>query len=126
MTAKMHAHQRQRRLRIGDGNDTASCEAATRQEAEEGVSGASSSSSDAASFPPRSDGGAPREIPSNGGGSDVSRVVREFDIGKIEVVNDPATETGAAAAAAAAGNRGGRQHSTTSGSTSILHEIITV
>jgi hypothetical protein len=125
MTAKMHAHQRQRRLRIGDGNDTASCEAATRQEAEEGVSGASSSSSDAASFPPRSDGGAPREIPSNGGGSDVSRVVREFDIGEIEVVNDPATETGAAAAAAA-GNRGGRQHSTTSGSTLILHEIITV
>ena len=126
MMAKMHAHRRQRRLRIGDGDDTAMCEAATRQEAEEGASGASSSSSDAASFPPRSDGGAPREIPSNGGGSDVSRVVREFDIGEIEVVNDPATETGAAAAAAAAGNRGGRQHSTTSGSTLILHEIITV
>ena len=126
MTAKTHVHQRQRRLRIGDGDDTAMCEAATRQEAEEGASGASSSSSDAASFPPRSDGGAPREIPSNGGGSDVSRVVREFDIGEIEVVNDPATETGAAAAAAAAGNRGGRQQSTTSGSTSILHEIITV
>jgi hypothetical protein len=47
-------------------------------------------------------------------------------------------ETGAAAAAAAAavaaaavavaaaGNRGGRQHSTPSGSTSILHEIVTV
>jgi hypothetical protein len=79
--------------------------------------------------PPRRDGGAPREIPSNGGGSDISRVVREFDIGEIGVVNDPATETGAAAAAAAvaaAGNRGGRQQSTTSGRTSFLHEIITV
>ena len=45
------------------------------------------------------------------------------------VENDPATETGLVAAAAteaAAGNRGGRQQSTTSGSTSILHEIITV
>ena len=83
MTAKTHVHQRQRRLRIGDGDDTAMCEAATRQEAEEGASGASSSSSDAASFPPRSDGGAPREIPSNGGGSDVSRVIRELNIGEI-------------------------------------------
>jgi hypothetical protein len=126
MTAKTHAHRRQRRLRIGDGNDTASYEAATRRVAEGGASGASSSSSDAISFPPRHDGGAPRKIPSNGGGSDVSRVVREFDIGKIGVVNDPATKTGSAAAAAAAGNRGGRQQSTTCGSTLILHEIITV
>jgi hypothetical protein len=126
MTAKTHAHRRQRRLRIGDGNDTASYEAATRRVAEGGASGASSSSSDAISFPPRHDGGAPRKIPSNGGGSDVSRVVREFDIGEIGVVNDPATKTGAAAAAAAAGNRGGRQQSTTCGSTLILHEIITV
>jgi hypothetical protein len=125
MTAKTHAHRWQQLLRIGDGNNTASCEAMTHQEAEGGDGGASSSSSDAASFPPRRDGGAPREIPSNGGGSDVSRVNREFDIGKIGVVNDPVTETGAAAmAAAAAGNRGGRQQSTTSGSTSILHEII--
>jgi len=55
-----------------------------------------------------------------------------------EVVNDPATETGVAAAAAAAavavaaatvavaGNREGRQQSTTSSSTLILHDIITV
>jgi hypothetical protein len=107
MTEKTHAHRRQQRLRIGDGNDTASCEAVTRREAEGGASGASSSSSDAASFPPRRDGGAPCEIRSNGGGSYVSRVVREFEIGKIGVVNDPATETGAVAAAvaAAAGNR---------------------
>jgi hypothetical protein len=42
------------------------------------------------------------------------------------VVNDLVTETGRAAAAAAAGNRGGRQQSTAIGSTSILHEIITV
>jgi hypothetical protein len=34
-------------------------------------------------LPPRRDGGAPREIPSDGGGSDVSRVVREFGIGEI-------------------------------------------
>jgi hypothetical protein len=91
--AKTHGHRRQRRLRIGDGDDTASCEAATRREAEGGASGASSSSSDSASSPPRRDGGAPREIPSNGGGSDVSRVVREFDIGEIRasavVVVDP-------------------------------------
>jgi hypothetical protein len=127
MTVKSHAHRRQQCLRIGDGDDTARCEAVTRREVEGGASGASSSSSDAASFPPRRDGGAPREIPSNGGGSDVSRVVREFDIGEIGVVTDPATETGVAAVAAvAAGNRGGRQQSTTSGSTSILHEIITV
>ena len=45
----------------------------------------SSSSSDAAFFPPLRDGGAPREIPSNAGGSDVSRVIREFFIGKIRV-----------------------------------------
>ena len=92
------------------------------------TSEASSSSSDDTSFPPRRDGGAPREIPSNSGGSDVSRVVREFDIGEIGVVNDPAMETGVAAvaSAAAAGNRGDRQQSTTSGSTLILHEIITV
>ena len=92
MTAKTHTHRRQRRLRIGDGDDTASCEAATRREAEGGASGASSSS-DAASFPPRRDGCAPREIPSNDGGSDVSRVVREFNIGEIRasavVVVDP-------------------------------------
>jgi hypothetical protein len=66
---------------------------ATRQEAEGGTSGASSSSSDAASSPPRCDGGAPHKIPSNSGGSDVSRVVREFNIGKIRasavVVVDP-------------------------------------
>ena len=58
-----------------------------------GTSGASSSSS--ASFPPRRDGGAPREIPSDGGGSDVSRIVREFGISKIRastvVVVDPLT-----------------------------------
>jgi hypothetical protein len=93
MTAKTHTHRRQQRLRIGDGDDTASYEAATRREAEGGASGASSSSSDAASFPPHRDGGAPCEIPSNGGGSDISRVVREFDIGKIRasavVVVDP-------------------------------------
>ena len=56
-----------------------------------GASRASSSSS--ASFPLRRDGGAPHKIPSNGGGSDVSRVVREFGIGKIRastvVVADP-------------------------------------
>ena len=83
MTAKTHAHRRQQHLRIGDGDDTASCEAATRREAEGGASGASSSSSNAASSPPCRDGGTPREIPSNGGGSNVSRVVRKFDIGKI-------------------------------------------
>ena len=63
---------------------------ASRQPAR-GASGASSSSS--ASSPPHQDGGAPREIPSDGGGSDVSRVVREFGIGKIRastvVVADP-------------------------------------
>jgi hypothetical protein len=57
-----------------------------------GASGASSSSS--ASFHSRRDGGAaPREIPSDGGGSDVFRVVRELGIGKIRastvVVVDP-------------------------------------
>ena len=56
-----------------------------------GASGASSSSS--ASFPPCRDGGTPRKIPSNGGGSDDSRVVREFGIDKIRastvVVVDP-------------------------------------
>ena len=46
-----------------------------------GASRASSSSS--ASFPLRRDGGAPHKIPSNGGGSDVSRVVRKFGIGEI-------------------------------------------
>ena len=63
---------------------------ASRQPAR-GASGASSSSS--ASSPPRQDGGAPREIPSDGGGSDVSRVVCEFSIDKIRassvVVVDP-------------------------------------
>ena len=62
---------------------------ASRQPAR-GASGASSSS---ACFPPSRDGGAPREIPSNGGGSDVSCVVREFGIGEIRastiVVVDP-------------------------------------
>jgi len=48
-----------------------------------GASGASSSSS--ASFLPCRDGGAPREIPSNDGGSNVSRVVHEFSIGEIRV-----------------------------------------
>jgi hypothetical protein len=56
-----------------------------------GASGVSSSSS--ASSPPRRDGGTPREIPSDGGGSNVSRVVREFGIGEIRastiVVVDP-------------------------------------
>ena len=45
------------------------------------------------------------------------------------VENDLVTETGLVVVVAtevAAGNRGGRQQSTTSGSTSILHEIITV
>ncbi len=58
-----------------------------------GASGASSSSSSSASSPPRQDGGAPRKIPSDGGGSDVSCVVREFSIDKIRassvVVVDP-------------------------------------
>jgi len=43
--------------------------------------------------PPLRDGGAPHEIPSNGGSSDISCVVREFDIGKIRtstiIVVDP-------------------------------------
>ena len=58
-----------------------------------GASGASSSFS--AYSPPRRDGGAPREIPSDDGGSDFSRVVREFGIGEIRasaavvVVVDP-------------------------------------
>ncbi len=43
--------------------------------------------------PPRWDGGAHCKIPSDGGGSDVSRVVREFSIGEIRtstiVVVDP-------------------------------------
>jgi len=60
---------------------------------EGGASGASSSSSYAASFPPRRDGGTPREIPSNGSSSNVSRIFRKFDIGKIRasavVVVDP-------------------------------------
>ncbi len=34
MTATMHAHQQQQRVSIGDGNETASCDAATRQKAE--------------------------------------------------------------------------------------------
>jgi len=58
--------------------------AAARREASRqpagGASGASSSSS--ASFLPRRDG-VPFENPSDGGGSDVSRVIREFGIGKI-------------------------------------------
>ena len=44
---------------------------------------ASRASSSSASSSPRRDGGAPREIPSNIGGSNVSRVVREFGISKI-------------------------------------------
>ncbi len=44
-------------------------------------------------LPPRWDGGTPREIPSNGGGSVISRIIREFGIGKIcastVVVVDP-------------------------------------
>ena len=59
--------------------------AAARREASRqpagGASGASSSSSSSPPFPPRRDGGAPCEIPSDGGGSDVPRVVREFGIG---------------------------------------------
>jgi len=55
-----------------------------------GASGASSSSS--ASFLPRRDGG-PCENSSDGGGSNVSRVIHEFGIGKIRastvVVVDP-------------------------------------
>jgi hypothetical protein len=58
--------------------------AAARREASRqpagGASGASSSSS--ASFLPRRDGG-PCENPSDGGGSDVSHVIREFGIGEI-------------------------------------------
>ncbi len=46
-----------------------------------GASGASSFSS--AAFPPRRDGGAPHEIPSDGGGSNVSHIVHEFGIGEI-------------------------------------------
>jgi hypothetical protein len=57
----------------------AQCEA-SRQPAG-GASGASSSST--TSFPPRWDDGAPRKIPSDGGGSNVSLVVREFGIGKF-------------------------------------------
>jgi hypothetical protein len=57
-----------------------------------GASGRASSSS-SASFPPCQDSGAPREIPSAGGGSDVPRVVREFGISKIcastAVIVDP-------------------------------------
>ena len=49
-----------------------------------GTRGASSSSS-SASFPPRWDGGVPCTIPSNDGGSNVSRVVHEFSIGEIRV-----------------------------------------
>ena len=69
--------------------------AAARHEASRqpagGASGASSSSS--ASFPPHRDGGTPRKIPSDCGGSDVSRVVHEFVIGEVRastvVVVDP-------------------------------------
>ena len=46
-----------------------------------GASGASSSSP--ASFPPRQDGGAPCKIPSDGGSSDVSRIIHGFGICKI-------------------------------------------
>jgi hypothetical protein len=58
----------------------AQCEAS--QQPVRGASEASSFSS-SAYFPPRRDGGAPLEIPSNGGGSVVYRVVREFSISKI-------------------------------------------
>jgi hypothetical protein len=51
-----------------------------------GASGASSSSSSSSfSFPPRRDGGAPCKIPSDGGNSNVPRVLHEFDIGEIRV-----------------------------------------
>jgi len=59
------------------------------------ASSSSSSSSSSASSSPRRDGGAPCEISSNIGGSNVSHVVREFGIGKVRastVINvDPLT-----------------------------------
>ncbi len=84
---------RQRRMRI-DGNNvcalaTAMTQPVVRQRhvdrRMEAPADESSSSSDAFSFPPLRDGSAPYKIPSNGGGSDISRVVREFFIGKIRV-----------------------------------------
>ena len=57
--------------------------AAARREASRQPAGGTSraSSSSSTSFRPRRDGGTPREIPSNGGGSDVSCVINEFGIG---------------------------------------------
>ena len=63
------------------GREAAAAQREASQQPNGGTSRASSSSS--ASFPPRWDGGAPHEIPSNGGGNGISRVVREFGIGKI-------------------------------------------
>ena len=82
--------QRTRGGGVPRGREAAAARRASRQPAG-GASGASSSFS--AYSPPRRDGGAPREIPSDDGGSDFSRVVREFGIGGIRastvVVIDP-------------------------------------
>jgi len=56
---------------------------ASPQPAKGAIRASSSSSSSSSYSPPCRDGGAPRKIPSDGGGSIVSRVVREFGISKI-------------------------------------------
>ena len=67
------------------------CDGAAGKEVNDDCDGAmgdkvdKTSSSASASFPPRRDGGAPCKIPSDGGGSNNSRVFREFGIREIRV-----------------------------------------
>ena len=63
------------------GQEAAAAQHEVSQQTAGGASGASSSYS--AYFPPSWDGGAPRKIPCNGGGSDVSSIIHEFGICKI-------------------------------------------
>ena len=73
--------QRTRGGRAPRGQEAAAAQHEASRQPAGGASRASSSSS--ASFPPRRDGSTPRKIPSDDGGSNVSRVVCEFGIGKI-------------------------------------------
>jgi hypothetical protein len=85
---------RRQRTRGGGAPRGREAAAARREASRQPAGGASGASSSFSAYsPPRRDGGAPREIPSDDGGSDFSRVVREFGIGEIRastvVVVDP-------------------------------------
>ena len=73
--------QRTRGGRAPRGQEAAAAQHEASRQPAGGASRASSSSS--ASFPPRRDGSTPPKIPSDDGGSNVSRVICEFGIGKI-------------------------------------------